>query len=617
MRVTLKSKISWVYTGLVCLIALVGLVSTLNLIRLQRAVDGLLSENYDSISAMTQVRDAIAEQNEALLQSLVSNGTVTSARLQTDDQQASKAIAKERANVTESGEKELSSALAAHYTSWQKGFSVFQTVYGTQGHTGAVSFYQTNLQPLVGKINTDTARILHLNQTAMFQKQTTMSRRTSNSVAMVLSFSVLAVLGGFFLSRYLLGRFLHPLRVLTDSIGKVSADQPYTQVEIHTGDEMEQLAQEFNGMMGRLSSFEKSTVGSLMEEKNRSIAIVKSIADPLLVLDANFDIRMANHACERFFSFAEEEVLGRHFLEVIRDGELFRFISESTATDDAVTHKVWHFSREKTYYFNLTLTHPQNSGDNRQGCILLMQDVTDFKELETIKTEFVATISHEFKTPLTSIIMGASMLQGGRMGQLSKEQAEVVQTIMEDGEKLSSFVGELLEVSKLESGRAFYSFEPCAFSAIVEKSLPQYMALATQKQITIEDTVEESLPPVYADFERITWVMNNLLGNALNHTQAGDFITIRAVVRKNQLEVSVQDTGEGIPAAYLDRIFDKFVQVKGQDIEVRGTGLGLAVAKEIVTAHQGTIWVKSEQDAGSTFTFTLPLFKPSKGGKNG
>lgn len=611
MRMTLKNKISWVYTGLVCLIALVGMVSLFNLMTLHQAVGGLLHENYDSISAMTTVRKAVAQQSTSLLQYLELNDSAAITRFHTMDSAALQAIWKEKGNVTEPGEKTLSNALADHYMTWQQDFSVFQNTRDTKGLVEAEAYYKTVLQPLASTMDGEIDRIISTNQIAMFQKQNAATLHTRNSLVIVLLFSVLAVAGGFFLSRYLLGRFLRPLRTLTDSIGQIRVGQTYTPVDIHTGDEMEQLAHEFNGMMERLSAFEKSTLGTLMEEKNRSVAIVKSIADPLLVLDSTFKILMANSACEQFFDFTESRVLGRHFLEVMRDSELFHFILDSTQTGNAVAQKIWHCSREKDYYFNLILTHPQNNGTNRRGSILLMQNVTAFKELEVIKTNFVATISHEFKTPLTSIIMGASMLQGGHIGELNPEQAEIVHTIMEDGEKLSSFVGELLEVSRLESGKAVYSFEPCAFSAIVEKSLPQFMPLAAQKQVSIENEVEESLPLVYADFERITWVINNLIGNALKYTKAGDFITIRAQADKTQMEISVQDTGDGIPAAYIDRIFDKFVQVKGQDVEVRGTGLGLAVAKEIVTAHQGTIWAKSEPDAGSTFTFTLPLFDSS------
>ena len=387
----------------------------------------------------------------------------------------------------------------------------------------------------------------------------------------------------------------------------MSAGRLDKKLDIKTGDEIEKLIHEFNGMIERLSAYEKSTMGSLMEEKNKSVAIVKSISDPLIVLDDNYKIVMVNKACEDFFDFREDQALGKHFLEVIRDGELFSYINESTESADAVNGKVLYFEKDKSYYFNVTVTKNGSSERQAKGCIVLMQNVTGFKELERIKTDFVATVSHEFKTPLTSIIMGASMLEGGNLGVLTSEQKRLVGTIIEDGERLSGFVNELLEVSRLESGGAVYSFEPCSVGAIAEGSVRQFADTARRENVTLKNDVKKNLPPVYADFERITWVLNNLLSNALKYTGSGDFITISAEVREPFMEIAVKDTGDGIPPEYIDRIFDKFVQVDGQDTEARGTGLGLAVAKEIVTAHQGEISVSSELGAGSTFRFTLPL----------
>lgn len=613
MPKTLKGKISWIYMGLVCLIALVGIVSVLNLVDLQKGIGGLLADNYRSISAMSEANSALSQQNVAILQYLELDDPLAVSRYYAADKTASQAIWKEESNVTEPGEKKIADALGNDFALWRQKFSVFQNLRDIQGQAAAAAYYQSDLQPLYERVTGEAGRILSINQSAMLQKRDSTAARTRQSLLFILILSVLAVVGGFILARCLIGRFLGPLRILTDSIGKVRAGERHKPVDIHTGDEMEQLARAFNGMIERISAFETSTMGTLMEEKNRSVSIVKSISDPLLVLDVDFRIVMANGACERFFGFDERKMLGRHFLEAIRDGELFDFVLACVTKGDPASQKVWRFSREKTYYFNLILTRVQSGGPKGPGCILLMQNVTDFKELERIKTDFVATVSHEFKTPLTSIIMGASMLQGGRLGTLSGEQAEVVHTIIEDGEKLSAFVSELLEVSRLESGKAVYSFAPCSLSAVAERSVQQFAAAAAEKHVTIENDVDESLPLIYADFERITWVMNNLLGNAVKYTKAGDFITIRAKVQKKWMEVSVKDTGDGIPSEYLPRIFDKFVQVNGRDIEVRGSGLGLAVAKEIITAHQGRIWARSEQDAGSTFTFTLPLFEPTRG----
>jgi len=205
--------------------------------------------------------------------------------------------------------------------------------------------------------------------------------------------------------------------------------------------------------------------------------------------------------------------------------------------------------------------------------------------------------------------MAASMLSEGALGELNDEQKEVINSLEEDGEKLSELVNELLELSRIESGRAVYNFAQCSINAIVESSLKMFFDMAQRRNINLINEMDEDLPAIQGDFEKIQWVMNNLISNSLKYTNAGDFITVSAVEKDKNIFVSVKDTGAGIPAQFIDRIFDKFVQVNGRDIEVRGTGLGLSVAKEIISAHKGEIWVKSELDSGSLFTFTLPVAK--------
>jgi PAS domain S-box-containing protein len=610
---TLKGKISLIYIGLVLLIALIGCISVVDMIYLQKSVNGLMTDNYKSISAMEGARKALDQQNDAVIQYLDLNDETGIDSYYEYNQEFQNAFQKEKDDVTEQGEQAIVDTINANYNELMREFSIFQNIRDKTSKPAAADYYKNTLKPQITKINSSLDQITSLNQNAMFHKKSTASQNAQTSIYIILLISLIAVSGGFLLSRYFVNMFLNPIHLLTESIIKVRAGELNVTLNVKSGDETEKLIHEFNEMIQRLSTYEKSTIGTLMDEKNRSVAIVKSISDPLIVLDNNYKIVMANSSCEQFFDFQEAETLGKHFLEVIRDGEFFNFITACVATGKTVSEKVLYFQKDKDYYFNVVVTKNLDIDCQSKGCIVLMQNVTEFKELERIKTDFVSTVSHEFKTPLTSIIMGASMLEGGNLGIISAEQMDVVKAISEDGEKLSGFVNELLEVSKLESGMAVYSFEPCSLSAIVESSVWQFVETAGRENVIIQNDVDENLPPVFADFERVKWVMNNLLSNALKYTKSGDSITISAKRKGDTIETSVKDTGDGIPSEYLDRIFDKFVQVKGHDIEARGTGLGLAVAKEIVTAHSGEISVKSEMDAGSTFMFTLPLFKNGMG----
>lgn len=184
----------------------------------------------------------------------------------------------------------------------------------------------------------------------------------------------------------------------------------------------------------------------------------------------------------------------------------------------------------------------------------------------------------------------------------------MVDTIKEESERLQNLVMELLEISKIESGGEVYDFEECDVNEIFTSSLKAFMETAERNKVFIHNKITDGLPKVKADFDKIQWVVNNLLSNALKYTNRGDTIILNATVEEEFVVLSVQDTGEGIPEEYIGRIFDKFVRVEGRDIEIRGTGLGLSVAKEIVNSHGGTIQVTSELNQGSTFTFTLPIY---------
>lgn len=616
MQKTLKGKISLVYTGLVLLIALVGGISILNTRFLQQSVNGLIAENYISISAMESARKALAAQNAAVLKYLETGDESGISSFSGQSRVFEQAYQREENNKTEPEENSTVDQIDRDYTEWTKEYGVFLSRRSGEGHSAALAYYRETMEPCCEKIGAELDRITQINQNAMLAKKGSAVSHAKNSLYGLLALSFAAVVGGFLLSRYFVNRFLQPVHLLTENISRVSAGKLGERIEIKTGDELEKLVGEFNGMIDRLSAYEQSTMGTLMEEKNKSVSIVRSIPDPLIVLDGNYRIVMANKACEQRFQFNGQKAIGKHFLEAVRDGKLFDLITAGMESAEPVGEQILALENEGNSYFHVTVTKIGGGEKQAKGCIVLMQDVTDFKELERVKTDFIATVSHEFKTPLTSVIMGASMLEGDRLGTLTGQQKAVVDTIVEDGERLSGFVNELLEVSRLESGKAVYSFEPCSVEAIAKESIRQFLDTARRKNVTIIDDIGEDMPLINADFERVTWVFNNLLSNALKYTTSGDFITVGAAVREHFMEVTVKDTGDGIPPEYLDRIFEKFVQIKGKGTDSRSTGLGLSVAKEIVTAHGGDISVESELDAGSTFRFTLPLAEQnSRGGK--
>ena len=265
--------------------------------------------------------------------------------------------------------------------------------------------------------------------------------------------------------------------------------------------------------------------------------------------------------------------------------------------------------KDNEHFYQVAITPILDADGVTTGFIVLLHNVTELKLLERARGDFIATISHEFKTPLTSIFMGADMMRSELAGPMNRDQREIVETICEDSQHLENLVGELLELSRIESAKTIYKFEPCSVESAVRVSVRQFESIAAHSDIALTVDVPPDLPQVWADFSKITWVLNNLLSNAMKYTNEGGSVTVSAQLRKQDILVSVADTGIGVPPEFADQIFEKFVQVKGYDLEVRGTGVGLAAAKEIITAHHGRIWCVTGREEGSEFCFTLPLMR--------
>jgi PAS domain S-box-containing protein len=609
----LKTKLSLIYIGLVALTAAVACFSVISLISLQKSVDGLMTDNYKSISAAQNMTDALEQQDNAVID-YISFDSIKGV----DDFYSSGAnftgfYNTAARNVTEKGEQSIIDAIGGDYTKLGKLFSQMQLVADKKGKSAAEQFYNSDMQPVLNDTRQRLSSLILLNQKAMFSSKDRAAVSAKTSIYTLLLISLFAVVGGLFVSRYFVNKFMRPLGMLTDGISRVKAGELGLTLDIKSGDEIGKLAHEFNEMTKRLSAYEQSTMGSLMSERNKVVAIVMSISDPIVVLDDSYRIILINSACEKLFGIDEEVVRGHHFLEAIRDGALFDLISQGVERQKVHTENVIRLEQDgKIFYFNVAVTPVKGLQADTAGYILLLRNVTRLKELDRLHTDFFAAVSHEIKTPLTSIIMGTSLLSGEGMGALSDDQRDIVKTISDDGERLSNFVSELLEISKIESENAAYSFTQCSVFAVTENSCRSFTEMAARHDVKLDNTVPRNLPLVRADFEKVTWVVNNLLSNALKYTRAGDSIKISAFYADGFVQTFVTDTGVGIPKEYHDLIFDKFVQVPNPELEIRGSGIGLSVAKEVVTAHGGTISVESEPGRGSTFCFTLPVFDEYK-----
>lgn len=604
---TLKGKISAIYIFLALCVVGVGVVGTVKLVELNGIMGSLISRNYGSISCAVRMINDLQQQNHAIstyINKETESGLNDFYRF---DKQFRSDFSQAERNGDDQAEAAILSRVEENHSAFEKEFTRLVQMNSQKGKNASRQDYGTVLLPLVTQMESDLNSIISLNQVALSAGVAKSSKVSMHAVYVLLLITMLAAVGGLVVSRFLVGRIVRPLTEMQKGVARVRAGSMDTKLDIHTEDEIGHLAQEFNEMTERLANYEKNTKGSILVERNKSLAIVKSISDPLVVLDGEYHILLMNPAFEQFFHVDEGAAKGRHFLEVVPNRKFFEIIRQAAGHKGSRFDKILYFQGELDFYYNVVVTKLLGRENELNGFILLMQNVTRLKELERLKTEFMETVSHELKTPLTSILMGASMLQDGSPGQLNGEQKEIIDTIAEDGSRLSGFVNELLEMSRMEAGKSIYHFTACSLRAISENSCRPFETYAASKKVGLLNSIPGNLPQVRADFEKITWVLNNLLSNALKYTSAGDSISLGAAQDGRFVVVWVADTGEGIPQKYIGRIFDRFVQVEGREIEVRGTGLGLSLSKGIINAHNGTISVESELNRGSVFRFTLPV----------
>lgn len=606
---SLKFKILITYMLLVLTIGLVGITAAISIFRISKSINGLMVDNYKSIDAAKNMSAVIENQNNNIYVYINSNSSSGSKEFYNSTAEFYKWYSVEQNNVTEKGEESTVTKINSDYTKYLNDFSKLSR-YNLQKENYII-LYQSVIKPDYDTLKTDINNLVTINEKAMFSGKNKTNSIATNSMYLILILSIATVSISIIFSLYFLNKFLKPVSLLTETVRKVKEGDLNQTAPIISDDEIGTLALEFNNMTKRLLEFEQSSKGRLMAEKNRSLAIVKSLFDPIMVLDTNYRILLLNSACEQFFDISEELVLNKHFLQSIKNSELYDFIINVVEQKEKNKERIISFKRDgEVFYFNVIITLIMNKEAEISGFVVLFRNVTGFKNLEKIKTDFISTVSHEIKTPLTSIIIGTNLILDENVGALTQKQKNIVLAMKEDGEKLEILVNNLLKISRLESDKAVFNFIPVSLEGLFKHCVEEFDETAREKNIALYIEIADLLPMVKADYEKLSWVLNNLLSNALKYTKSGGSVTIGASANADNdyVSVYVKDTGIGFPEKYKEKVFEKFYRVNRGD-EIPGTGLGLAIAKEIVEAHGGTIWCESKLNKGSKFTFTLKVEK--------
>jgi two-component system, OmpR family, phosphate regulon sensor histidine kinase PhoR len=386
-----------------------------------------------------------------------------------------------------------------------------------------------------------------------------------------------------------------PVKELTRMSKGIAEGNLEQKIRVNSGDEVGELARSFNQMAARL----REMVGLLTTERDRMSAILSNMADGIFVVDGEGKVMMINQAALRILQLAEDKTLGYTFIEVVHDHELDGILQRCLNSGEQQTGLV---EIEPGKQFLGVIATPLSG---QSGSVVLLQDLTELRRLETVRRDFIANISHELRTPVASLEVLSESLQEGAISDAVVAK-DFLNKINIETDRLAQMINELGELSRIESGEVSFKVEPVNVDEVVMRAAQRLKAQANRAGLDLVLDIPSGLPPALADREWGEQVMVNLLHNAIKFTPPRGRISISARAEGDSILVSVTDTGVGIPADDLPRVFERFYKADRARTS-GGTGLGLAIVKHIVEAHGGKIWAESIEGKGSTFTFTLPI----------
>jgi NtrC-family two-component system sensor histidine kinase KinB len=483
-------------------------------------------------------------------------------------------------------------------------------------------FYEDTLEHEIETLKSRNIALQELNFNAFAAAKAQEKSRARQSTLGVIFVAAIALGVGFVGSYLISRRTVRPLMELTDRVKELRAGHLDTHIPIGGADEISDLGFEFNRLTERLREFEAMNINEIVREKQKSEAIIESIDDPLLLFDASGKLLLMNKAAEDITRRSEQTSLGSSLRELFTDQRLLKDIesaldyaakqlsaTQNGVQDFAVPPIVAVNAGGKLRYFRIRIARIVTSGEGASlaGVLVLFTDITHFKELDQMKSDFIAKVSHEFRTPLTSMTMSLDILADELVGPINIEQKEVIETSKHDAKRLSKLIRDLLMLARLESARPGEGIEELdvaeAIEQLVRSMQPQYNE--RKVHLTLENTPAGRFEITR---EHLTSILTNLLSNALKYTPSEGGVTVSANWdhRQNAIIMTVRDTGIGIAPEDRERIFEKFVQVKHRDAATPGSvGLGLAIVREIAERYNGSVSVESEKGRGSTFTVKL------------
>jgi NtrC-family two-component system sensor histidine kinase KinB len=568
----IKTKLTLGVGLLFVLIVLLSVIGSVYINKLKSDTEKILTANYNSLEFsqnMLLALDKIKTDSAIAIKDFRKNNVL------------------QEKNLTEFGEKEATQNLNLHFESYLK-------------------------QPTLEKeklIREDLVKIMSINMKSIERKSDIAIITAENATFWIVSLGTVCFLISFILLFNLPQTIAEPINQLTFSIRQIANKNYNERVHFKGSEEFNDLANSFNIMAEKLQEYESSNLSKQLMDKKRIETLVNNMHDAVIGLDENNFIYMINDEALKITNLNKEEIIGKTVHEVAINNDLIRELLKNMDNPSKESLKIAADNKENYFDQEIVPINIVKTGEKEKkyiGKVILLRNITPFKELDFAKTNFIATISHELKTPISAIKMGVQLLGNQKFGALNDQQQELLKSINEDGQRLLDITSELLNLSQVESGNIRLTIKNCSPEKIVQTAIKNVEILAEQKNISIttEFNISEN-EMITSDFDKTVWVMNNFLGNAIKHSFQDEKIQVIVDKLDDFIQFSVTDSGNGIDEKYHRQVFDRYFQVPGE--HQNGTGLGLAISKNFIEKQHGEIGVKSSLNQGSTFYFRLPL----------
>lgn len=595
--------------GFGSLLAVVVVIAGLTLSQIDglgKAIDVILKENYRSVVACQEMKESLERMDSGILFTLSGNETEGNHLIEQYTTVFRAALDVELGNITLPGERDKSHHIQALFDEYCKRIPlVTRTSDSLQARQ---TVYFATLQPLFQEIKRLAQEILTLNQTNMHEANNT-ARRLADAahrrIWTAITIAVLLVLlFGFLAQRWI----LHPINRLIESTNEIRRGNLDIVLEARSRDEIGRLSEYFNEMTTALRQLRQSDRINLMRSRRATEEVFKALPAAIAILDLDGRVEISTETANRHFGLKPGGLAKDLSYDWIQPLIQKALDGDTTVGPNGRMKYVQQFVDNHEYFFQ-PMAVPIPAGpkpEEMTGVALILKDVTQVYEQQELKRGVVSTVSHQLKTPLTSLRMSVYLLLEERIGPLNEKQIGLLVAARDDSERLVGILDNLLDLDRIESGKAMVSPQPVLPRVLIQDAIDVFLVEARDKGVTLVNAVTEEMPEVMADAERMAHVLTNLLSNALRFTAPGGTVSVRASLEAGCVAFAVEDTGEGISAEHIGHMFEQFYRVPGQD-EKSGVGLGLAIVKEIVQAHGGEVSAESEIGKGSVFRFTLPL----------